>query len=178
MRRVCVVGNSGSGKTTLARVLAARLGVPHLELDSVFHQPGWTEPDPEDFTARVAAFTAGEGWVLDGNYSRVRDLVWRRADTIVWLDLPRMVVMRRVLRRTSSRVLRRTELWQGNRETLRNVLSRDPARSIIAWSWTSHARYRAMYEELSRDPEWSHVRWVRLRRLCEVAEWVAGIQPE
>jgi adenylate kinase family enzyme len=94
VRRVSVVGNSGSGKSTVAAALAAALGVPHLELDGVFHQPGW-EPLPADsFRAVVAAAVAGDGWVLDGNYSAVRDLVWARADTVVWLDLPRRTVMR------------------------------------------------------------------------------------
>ena len=89
VRRVSVVGNSGSGKSTLARELAASLGVAHIELDSVFHQPGW-EPLPEDeFQRLVTARTSENGWVIDGNYSAVRPIVWARADTVVWLDLPK-----------------------------------------------------------------------------------------
>src|ERR1700745_962235 len=96
VRRVSVVGNSGSGKSTLARELAASLGVPHLELDSVFHQPGW-EPLPRDkFQRFVTERTSEDGWVIDGNYSAVRPIVWARADTVVWLDLPRRIVIRQV----------------------------------------------------------------------------------
>src|SRR6185437_5351687 len=100
VRRVSVVGNSGSGKSTLARELAASLGVPHLELDSVYHQPGW-EPLPEDeFRRLVTAKTNEDGWVIDGNYSALRSIVWAHADTVVWLDPPRWTVMRRVAWRT------------------------------------------------------------------------------
>ena len=121
-----VVGVSGSGKTTLAAEIARRLGAPHLELDSVFHQPGW-EPLPEQqFRTRVAEFVAGDRWVVDGNYSIVQDLVWRRADTVVWLDPPRSQVMRRIIRRTLRRVISRAELWNGNRESWSNLLRADP----------------------------------------------------
>src|SRR5437763_13527293 len=105
MQRVSVVGNSGVGKTTLSRALAARLGAAHVELDAIFHQPGWTPLATPEFRCRVGQVVAGERWVVDGNYSRVRDLVWARADTVVWLDLPRRTVMRRLLGRTAGRLL-------------------------------------------------------------------------
>jgi adenylate kinase family enzyme len=163
VQRVSVVGNSGSGKSTLAAALATRLGVPHLELDAVFHQPGWTELPIEEFRRRVAEFAATDGWVIDGNYSGVRDIVWARADTVVWLDLPRPVVMRQVIRRTLRRAVRRTELWNGNREPLRNFASViNPDRSIIAWAWTQHAKYRQRYESAMSDPAWGALRFIRL----------------
>ena len=175
MQRVAIVGNSASGKTTLGRALAARLGVPHLELDRVWHQPGWTELPADEFRQRVGDFVVQDGWVVDGNYSMVRDLLWSRADTVVWLDLPRPIVMRRVVARSLSRVVRRTELWQGNRETWRNLLARDPERSIIRWAWTQHDKYHHRYEALVGDPEWTHVRFVRLRHPREVAAFLAAV---
>jgi adenylate kinase family enzyme len=172
MRRVAIVGSSGSGKTTLARRLAARLDLPLLELDSVFHQAGWTELPLSDFRSLVAEFAAGESWVIDGNYSRSRDLVLDRADTVVWLRLPRRVVMRQVLRRTSARVLFRRELWNGNRERPRSVLSRDPARSIVTWAWTMYDKYDEEYEAL-RLAAPAGQRWVVLRCRREVEHFLA-----
>lgn len=169
MQRVSVVGNSGSGKTTLARALSARLPAPHLELDSVFHQPGW-EPLPTDqFRARVAEFIAADRWVIDGNYSKVQDLIWARADTVVWIDLPRRLVMWRVIWRTVRRVARRAELWNGNRERWGNLLHIDPEKSVIAWSWTRHRSYRERYLRAAADPAHQRLTFIRLRRPAEAA---------
>lgn len=85
VQRVSVVGVSGSGKTTVARELAARLSVPHIELDAIYHQPGWAGLPAEEFRSRVADLVAAQGWVIDGNYSAVQPLIWQRADTVLWL---------------------------------------------------------------------------------------------
>jgi len=161
--RVSVVGNSGSGKSTLARALAGRLGVPHIELDAIFHQPGWRPLPAADFRARIDAATAGGGWVVDGNYSVVRDLVWARADTVVWLDPPRRAVMRRVIWRTLRRAALRVELWNGNRERWRNLFARDPEQSIVVWAWQRHSVYRARYAAATTDAAWRHLTFVRIR---------------
>jgi adenylate kinase family enzyme len=162
VQRVSVVGTSGSGKSTMARQLADALGVPYLELDSVFHQPGW-EPLPEDEFRRVAeAAAAGDRWVIDGNYSAVRLLVWARADTVVWLDLPKWIVMWQVVGRTLHRAVTRQELWNGNRESLRNFLTWAPEESIISWAWHNHAKYRQRYSAAEADPTNAHLTFVRL----------------
>jgi adenylate kinase family enzyme len=163
VRRVCVVGNSGSGKSTLAKALAARLGACYLELDSVFHQPDWQPLDREIFRARVEAFTQTPSWVVDGNYSAVRDIVWRRADTVVWLDLPRHRVMRQLLGRTLRRMATGVELWNGNRERWQNFFRLDPQESILIWAWTKHAHYRERYLAAQDDPANAHLTFVRLR---------------
>jgi adenylate kinase family enzyme len=160
---VSVVGNSGSGKSTMAAALARRLGVPHVELDGLKHQPGWTELPRDEFAARVRTTIAVEGWVIDGNYSEVRDEIWQRADTVVWLDPPRAVVMRQIVGRTLRRVIWRTELWNGNREPWSNMYTFDPQQSVIAWAWIKHRHYRELYEGLAADPDWSHLNFHRLR---------------
>lgn len=163
VQRISVVGNSGSGKTRLARQLAAALGIPLLELDSIFHLPGWTELPVDEFRARVGELVSGPAWIVDGNYSAVRLLVWERADTVVWVDPPQAVVMARVIRRTARRVLTREELWNGNREPWSNVWSWDPTRSIVAWSWTQRHKYRDRYASAMTDPAWAHLRFVLVR---------------
>ncbi len=175
--RVSVVGNSGSGKTRLARMLAAALGVPFLELDAVFHLPDWGELPVEQFRAGVREFAAGAAWVVDGNYSVVRDVVWERADTVVWVDPPQALVMARVVRRTLRRTVTRQELWNGNREPFSNLWSLDPYRSIIAWSWTRRTEYRRRYETAMVDPAWRHLTFVRLRRAGEARRLLETARP-
>jgi adenylate kinase family enzyme len=163
VRRVSVVGTSGAGKSTFGAALAGVLGVSWLELDSVYHQADWTPLPLEEFRLRVAAVASGSSWVIDGNYSAVRDIVWARADTVVWLDLPRRTVMRRIIWRTIRRVAGRVELWNGNRERWRNFFTLDVQESVIAWAWHTHDSRRERYATQLADPALSHLRVVRLR---------------
>src|SRR5438445_11179450 len=118
--RVVVVGSSCAGKTTLARRLAGILGSEHVELDSVYWGPGWT-PRP-DFIQAVLAIAQQPRWVIDGNYSAVRDIIWRRSSAIVWLDYSFARVFSRALLRTARRIIMKERLYAGNRETVRNAL--------------------------------------------------------
>jgi len=175
VRRISVVGNSGSGKTTVAAAIAAALRVPHLELDAVFHQPDWKPLEAGLFRAKVADFVAADGWVIDGNYSAVQDLVWGRADTVVWIDPPRRVVMRQLIRRTLWRMITRTELWNGNTESWRYLFCLDPDRSIVVWAWTSHRKYAQRYAEASRDPANQHLTFLRIPNRTAASRLVASL---
>ena len=105
---------------------------------------------------------------------QLRGLVQRAADTIVWLDLPKPIVMRRVVRRTVSRAVRREELWNGNREPLTNFYRWDPEQNIIRWAWANFDVYRRRYEEHLVDGTWAHAEVARLRSPGEVAAWLAA----
>ena len=183
MRRVVIVGNSGSGKTTLADQVAERLGVPHVELDAHYHQAGWTPTPPAEFAEAVrealdAAEAAAGGWVVCGNYRPVRTSIWARADTIVWLDLPRLLVMWRVTSRSFIRVVRRTELWNGNREVLHNLLAlHDPDRSVVRWAWDGVEGYRRMYVPEMASATWADLHWYRLRSPRAVVECLESVRP-
>jgi adenylate kinase family enzyme len=167
--RFSIVGTSGSGKSTLGRALAARLGVAFIELDSIRHQANWVElPDPE-FRSRVAALVEGERWVVDGTYAVVRDLVWGRATTIVWLDLPRWQVMLQVIWRSIGRALTGTVLWNGNRERWSMLLT---AEHPIRWAWRTYHERRRHYEAAL------DARWVRLGSRGEVCRWLDGVTRE
>lgn len=177
MRRVSVIGSSGSGKTTIARAIADRLGLRYLELDSLFHQPGWT-PKPDDrLRAEITEFARARHWVIDGNYTShgVADVVWPLADTIVWLDPPRRTVMRRVIGRTLRRVITREELWNGNREPWSNLWSPRPEKNIIVWAWTRFDGVRARYEQAMTDGTWEHLAVHRLRSGSETAEFLDSL---
>lgn len=167
VQRVLVGGISGAGKTTMALRIAARHDLPHVELDALFHGPGWTERPT--FAADVADVAARDRWVLDSDgYSAVRDVLWARADTLVWLDLPRWQVMGRVVRRSVVRGVLRTELWNGNREGL--GAWRDSGHPV-RWAWSQHGARRTLIAERVADPRWSHLRVVRLRSAAEVRRW-------
>ena len=169
MLRISVVGPSASGKSMMARALSRVLGLPLLELDSVFHQPGWRQKDDPAFRAEVAAFVERDAWVVDGNYTShgVAQVVWPRADTVLWLDPPRSTVMRRVIRRTLWRVLTREVLWNGNREAWSNLLSPKPENNIILWAWTRHGPTRQKFEAFITDGSWADLAVIRLRTARE-----------
>ncbi len=177
MWRISVIGTSGSGKSTLARSLAVALGADFLELDSVYHQANWEPLPTSEFRRRVASVVAGERWVIDGNYSKVRDLVWGRADTVVWLDLPRRTVMRRIIQRSFRRVAGRVELWNGNREHWGNLFTLDKEESVISWAWQTHAANRVKYEAAMTAPENSHLRFVRLTGPAAVRRFLRSAGP-
>ncbi len=178
VRRVSVVGVSGSGKSTVARALAARLGSPHIELDAIFHQPGWVGLDDNEFSRRVDAATRGDSWVVDGNYGRIQQIVWARADTVVFLDLPRWQVMTQLLVRTLHRGVTGAELWNGNREHLRNLIRPDPEQNILLWSWTHHAINQLRYRSAALDPRWSHLTFLTARSRRRAQEIVESAGPE
>jgi len=97
-RRINVCGTSGSGKSSLSRAIADRIGVPYVELDALHHGPNWTETPTDVFRERVAELITGDGWVVDGTYSKSRDLVWSRTQTVLWLDYPLPVILTRLTR--------------------------------------------------------------------------------
>ncbi|HEX5812309.1 MAG TPA: AAA family ATPase [Pseudonocardia sp.] len=168
-RRILVTGTPGSGKTTVAAALSGRLGIPHTDIDGLYHGPGWV-PRPE-FADDVAAFVAREEWVTEWQYSVVRPLLLGRADLLVWLDLTRPTVMRQLVPRTLRRRLRRVELWNGNVEPpLRTLLTdRD---HILRWAWRTHHKAAARVQQVLASTDAPMV--VRLRTRGEVTAWLDG----
>ncbi|MCK9517565.1 MAG: (d)CMP kinase [Dehalococcoidia bacterium] len=171
-RFIAVYGPSGSGKSTVARELGRRLALPVIELDAVYHGPNWQDLEPEEFRRRVSDLLASHpgGWVFDGNYSTVRDLILARADTVVWLRLPFRVVYPRLVSRTLRRMVRREQLWNGNREEWRMAfLSRE---SILLWGITNWRQgLRKTARDLQALPHTANV--IVLRRPGEVQRWLS-----
>ena len=170
--RVVIVGTSGAGKSTLARDLSRRLDAACVELDALHWGPDWTEAAPEVLRARVREALSVERWVVDGNYLHLRDLVWPLADTIVWLDYERSVVMRRVIWRTLRRSLRREVLWSGNRESIVRAFGRD---SIVKWAWETFDDRRATYSLLLGVESPPHLAVEHHRTPDETAQWLATL---
>ena len=160
-----VVGTSCSGKTTLAKQLAEALGVRHIELDAIHWKPNWEMRPTDEFRVLVAEVVAGDRWVADGNYGRVRDIVWNRATHVVWLNYPFATVLWRAVSRTVRRIITQEELFSGNRESFREAfLSRD---GIPWWVVTSHHGRRKRYGELLKGGEFSHLEVIELRNQRE-----------
>ena len=150
-KRVAIVGTSCSGKTTFAKELARKLNKKHVELDAINWLPGWTPRPDADFKELVEKAISEDEWIIDGNYSRVRDLVWERATTLIWLNYSFPIVMYRALSRTLKRAVNRQVLYSGNRESLRMAfLTKD---SILLWVLkTYHRRRREYTRMLLTDP--------------------------
>jgi adenylate kinase family enzyme len=160
----------------MALALAERLGLPHVELDALYWGPDWTPSTVQAMRAVVEEATRDDGWVVDGNYSMVRDIVWARADTLVWLDMRLSVVMWRVLRRTVGRAASGELLWNANRERWRqSFASRD---SIILWALTTHRRRQCEYRQLLARSEYPHLAVVHLRTPAEAAAWLARVRAD
>ena len=107
LSRVVVIGTSGAGKTTFARELSSILGCPHVELDALYWGANWTEVADDVFRGRVQAATAGNRWVVDGDYARATDLVWPKSTAVIWLNLGFARVFSRAVKRTFRRIYTR-----------------------------------------------------------------------
>jgi len=167
--RVLVAGISGAGKTTLAQTLSDRLGLQHYELDALCHGSGWTKR--LTFESDVYSFSGQRRWVTEDSYhSFLGELLWQRADTLIWLDLPRYTVMRRVLHRSIIRAAMQQELWNGNYETWRGWIKPDHP---IRWAWSQFDLHRKQTaDRLTRHP---HLMAIHLRSIREANRWLATI---
>ncbi|GAA2393812.1 adenylate kinase [Catellatospora methionotrophica] len=172
-RRVLVTGTSGAGKTTLSTAVAQALGLPRVELDALHHGPGWVPR--VSFAEEVAAFVAQPRWVTEWQYTdKLGQLLSGRADTVIWLDHPRPLVMWQVTRRTLRRRWRRELLWNGNIEPALHTLFTDPEH-VIRWAWRTHAkpgrRVAALLEQRG-----DQVAVVRLRGRAQVGRWLRRLR--
>ncbi|MFE4632133.1 adenylate kinase [Streptomyces sp. NPDC056773] len=174
MQRVLVVGISGAGKSTLARELGLLRDLPYHEVDALhFSGPGWAVSP--SYAADLAGIAEGERWILDSHGPEAaREPLWRRADTVVWLDQPRRTVMRRVLLRSLRRSLLRERLFGGNRERWREWLRADhPA----WWAWSQYGARRAEIGRLAADARYAPLRVIRLRSAKAAGAWLRSQRP-
>ncbi len=169
------MGRTGSGKTTLARELADALGVPHVELDSLYFGPQFSTAPLALLRERTSVAIAGDRWVTDGNKRAVRDLVWPRADTIVWLDYSLGVSLWRLGKRARRRTAQLTAeaARTGRRAGLPGQLLA-AARGVLT-ALRSHAGQRREYLRLFSAPANRHLAVVRLRSPRAARDWLARV---
>jgi adenylate kinase family enzyme len=167
-QRVLVAGTSGSGKTALAVRIGQLLGLPHVEIDSLFHGPNWTAR--ASFERDVNDFSSGPRWTTEWQYPPVRAMLAERADLLVWLDLPRRVVISQVLRRTLRRRATREVLWNGNREPPLHTIFTDPEH-IVRWAWSTHNHTTQRIADVRLQHP--NLPVVQLRSHTEADHWLA-----
>ena len=174
LRRIVVIGSSCSGKTTLAKRIAGELVIQHIELDAIHWMPNWAQRPPEELQKLTAAAVAQDRWVVDGNYLSVKDIVWAKATTVIWLDYSFPVVFFRALRRTLSRSLTGQDLFSGNRESLAKAfLSKE---SILLWVITTFHRRRREFQQIIRKDEFPGLKFVHLRNQRDTNRLIGALR--
>ena len=169
-RRICVVGTTGSGKSTLASDLARRLHIPHVELDAIHWEPGWKESDREITRTRVRDIALTDAWIVDGNYSFLRDILWPSAEALVWLDYPLTLIFWRLWWRTWKRTLKKEVLWGTNTERLGpQFFSKD---SLFLWALKTQGRNKKNYTYFPTLPEYAHLKIYHFKSPRETEAWL------
>jgi len=174
-QRILILGRTGSGKTTLARELAAAVGVRHVELDALYFGPNFSTAPLPVLRDRTRAAIAGDRWVTDGNKSAVRDLVWPRADTVIWLDYPLIVCLWRLAKRAlwrTSVIKEQTAETDGKAGLLGQF--RLAAKGVLT-ALRSHRGQRREYPEMLARRENRHLAVVRLRSPRATRRWLARV---
>ncbi len=156
MNRVVVIGNSGVGKSTFAARVAEVISGDHIEMDSIFWMPDWQERPDEECSRILNDLLQPERWVLDGNYSRFRDQIWGKADTVIWLNYPFLFNFFRLFKRTIRRVWTREDVFEGCPETFRSqFFSKD---SLLWWFLTTYKRRKQVFEGVFNDNQYPHLK--------------------
>jgi adenylate kinase family enzyme len=174
MDKVVIIGSSGSGKTTLAFNLAARINAPAIDLDDIYWKENWTRSDDDEFRiATGEAISGKDSWVVAGNYTQVRDVLWTRADTLIWLDYSLARTFNQLARRSFARILDKQEICNGNTETLKKTLSSD---GVLYWMLrTYHAKRQENLEIFAHPERLPNIHnFVRLRSPAETQAFLNG----
>jgi len=169
-KRIIVIGSSCSGKSTFAKQLANNMRLDYIQLDQLHWLPQWQERPADQFMALIAEHTAKQQWVVDGNYSVVRDMLWPRATTIIWLNLPFHLVYYRAISRTIRRVLTQEKLYSDNVETFsHSFLSKE---SIPWWVLITFHAKRKRYGSLLAQLDSTKINVVELRTKQQVDHYL------
>ena len=170
MRRVLVIGPGGSGKSTFATRLGQILGIEVKHLDRFYWRAGWTKPSSnEDWIARVNELIAGESWIIDGNFSGTLAQRVERCDTVIFLDMPRLLCLWRVTkRRLTYRNRSRPDMAEGCAEKL--------DLEFISWVWNYSRRSRPKVVKLINDNK-ANKKIVWLRSNADVENFLNHVNP-
>lgn len=171
-KRLVVIGSTSSGKSTLAKKIAKRFDLNFIELDALHWEPNWQEAPLDVFRERVTKATQAEKWIVAGNYSLVRDLVWTKAEAVIWLDYPFFLVLRQLTRRTFRRWWTQEILWGKNIEPFWAHFKLWSKDSLFHWLFKTYWRRKRETPQLLSLPEHQHLKLIRFKHPREVDEWL------
>lgn len=174
-KRVVIVGVTGSGKSTLAERLARRFDMDFIELDALHWEPNWQEAPADIFRARVEKASQADKWILAGNYRAVRDITWPKADALIWLDYPFLLVLWQLTRRNFKRWWTRELLWGTNYEPFWIHLKIWSKASLYNWLIQTYWRRKKEYALLLSQPEHRQLKVIRFRHPRETEAWLAQL---
>ena len=172
MKRINVIGTTGSGKTTFSKELSSVLGISYIQLDELFWKPNWVESKDEEFLPKVAAAVSEDTWVLDGNFSRTKDIKWQRADTVIWLDFNYFLTLTQLLKRTVYRAITKGELWPNtdNRESFKKSFF--DRSSILMWFFKNYKSNRKKYFNAMQSKEYPNLNFVHIQNRKEARDYI------
>ena len=174
MNKINVIGTTGSGKTTFSSALAQQLQIEYIEIDKVYWKPNWREPEEQEFLDKLSNSIIGAEWVLDGNYSRARKLIWESADTVIWLDYGYFRTLWQLVKRSITRSYIKQELWAGtgNSESFSRLFSKN---SIILWFFRRYHLNRRRLPELISREEFGHIKFIKLTSPQKAKEYLVSV---
>jgi len=141
MRKVLVIGSGGAGKSTFARHLGELLELEVIHLDSLYWSAGWVEMPKTEWQSVVDELLSRRAWIIDGNYSGTLQMRLEACDTVIFLDMSRVICLGRLLKRAVLyRGERRPDMAEGCREKLNF--------KFIRWVWEYPERTRPKIIEL------------------------------
>ena len=165
MQRVLVIGPCGAGKSTLSIKLGEKLDLPVFHIDQLNWRPGWIEGGKEALRAKLDTITATQRWLIDGNYGGTLDVRLRHADTVVYLDFPIRLCVRRLLGR----------IWKYRGRTRPDMTEGCPERFdleflfyLMTWNYGPRVRTERQLKEYSG-------RIVRLRNPRALESWLVSL---
>jgi adenylate kinase family enzyme len=174
-QRIVVVGTTSSGKSTLAKKLAAKINASFIDLDALHWEPNWQEAPDEVFRERVRKTTQALTWVVAGNYHATRDLIWPRAEIIIWLDYSLPRIFWQLTRRTFSRWWKHELLWGTNYENLSTHFKLWSQESLYHWLFKTYWRRKREIPQLLSQPEYQHLKLLRLGSPKETSKWLESL---
>jgi len=157
MRRVLVIGSGGSGKSTFAKRLGELLDIDVKHLDGFYWRAGWQEPSKEEWLDKVKELASEDSWIMDGNFGGTLELRIQHCDTIIFLDLPRLLCLWRIAkRRLIYRGRSRPDMAEGCHEKL--------DWEFVRWVWNYRHRSRPKILKLLREHSGTkQIFWLRSR---------------